>query len=551
MGRDSRRGRKTPLEYVFESEEAVRGSVGGTRTAAWFRSPSEDRFVVEAGTGIFDLWPRDVLAVTGPDASSFLHSVVTQDIDSMKEGTWRWSFLLHPNGKVDSFFRVIKLPADSELELEGPLYEPLGVSRSGSQRSDISPIFILDTDPGYGPALVDSLSRYLIRVNASIRLVENYGFLRLAGRSYDEESGNRRPGSDVEETLKAMNVPNPPKRGKVVSCEIYSKKADSYTTSLDRYGMVTADGECIEAPRNRPRRAFVLEAPYPREGVPPWSDNEKTKAFDLLVEAKDAVGIWRTVNALGPSSCGYRALEEFRIAAGFPALGSELDSKTIVQETGLESVAVSFEKGCYLGQELVARIDSRGHVNRYLRRLYIPYEVLEEVLGPEAWEGRVRYKEKLVVSASEPVPTDGGDSEQEGDASSKRASEGGWQRPERLRRKAPHEWEIGFSDDALAERHVRIKQPRGSPIVSGGKEVGKVTSAALVSQFYMKSARVREGLIGRYVEKRYARDKNASGVFMLGYVRREIEPGSKVEILWDWARVPATVEAIEPPIKGA
>ena len=46
-----------------------------------------------------------------------------------------------------------------------------------------------------------------------------------------------------------------------------------------------------------------------------------------------------------------------------------MDERTIPQETGLEEVAVSFTKGCYLGQELVARIDSRGHVNRLLRIL--------------------------------------------------------------------------------------------------------------------------------------------------------------------------------------
>jgi folate-binding protein YgfZ len=48
-----------------------------------------------------------------------------------------------------------------------------------------------------------------------------------------------------------------------------------------------------------------------------------------------------------------------------------VDDRTIPQETGLVPEAVSFTKGCYLGQELVARIDSRGHVNRTLRRLDI------------------------------------------------------------------------------------------------------------------------------------------------------------------------------------
>ena len=63
------------------------------------------------------------------------------------------------------------------------------------------------------------------------------------------------------------------------------------------------------------------------------------------------------------------AYERMRIEAGVPRLGRDLDERTIPQEAWLERDAVSFTKGCFLGQELVARIDSRGHVNRQLRRL--------------------------------------------------------------------------------------------------------------------------------------------------------------------------------------
>ena len=61
--------------------------------------------------------------------------------------------------------------------------------------------------------------------------------------------------------------------------------------------------------------------------------------------------------------------ESLRIAAGEPYWGVDVDEKTIPQESGLVESTVEFTKGCYLGQELVARIDSRGHVNRHLRIL--------------------------------------------------------------------------------------------------------------------------------------------------------------------------------------
>lgn len=68
---------------------------------------------------------------------------------------------------------------------------------------------------------------------------------------------------------------------------------------------------------------------------------------------------------------GRDVYEQARIAKGFPVMGAELDARTIPAEVpGLVETSVSFSKGCYTGQELVARIDSRGgNVARHLRRL--------------------------------------------------------------------------------------------------------------------------------------------------------------------------------------
>jgi folate-binding protein YgfZ len=61
-----------------------------------------------------------------------------------------------------------------------------------------------------------------------------------------------------------------------------------------------------------------------------------------------------------------------RIEAGLPAMGAELTDRTIPAEAGLIERAVSLTKGCYTGQELVARIDARGgHVPRHLRGVIV------------------------------------------------------------------------------------------------------------------------------------------------------------------------------------
>jgi folate-binding protein YgfZ len=65
--------------------------------------------------------------------------------------------------------------------------------------------------------------------------------------------------------------------------------------------------------------------------------------------------------------CGADAWEALRVEAGIPEMGRELDGRTIAAEAGLLERAVSFEKGCYTGQELIARMDARG--NRVVRNL--------------------------------------------------------------------------------------------------------------------------------------------------------------------------------------
>ena len=75
----------------------------------------------------------------------------------------------------------------------------------------------------------------------------------------------------------------------------------------------------------------------------------------------------------GVAACGPAAVEACRIVSGVPAMGAELTAKTIPAEAGLVERTVSFTKGCYTGQELVARIDARGsNVPRRLVGLAAP-----------------------------------------------------------------------------------------------------------------------------------------------------------------------------------
>ena len=71
----------------------------------------------------------------------------------------------------------------------------------------------------------------------------------------------------------------------------------------------------------------------------------------------------------GVSKLAAAGVDAARISAGFPEFGQDITADNLPQEVGRDKLAISFTKGCYLGQETVARIDALGHVNKYLVRL--------------------------------------------------------------------------------------------------------------------------------------------------------------------------------------
>jgi folate-binding protein YgfZ len=71
----------------------------------------------------------------------------------------------------------------------------------------------------------------------------------------------------------------------------------------------------------------------------------------------------------GGMPAGYRALNALRLEAGIPWFGYDFDESTLPHEAGLENSHISYSKGCYLGQEIVERVRSRGRVNRHLALL--------------------------------------------------------------------------------------------------------------------------------------------------------------------------------------
>jgi folate-binding protein YgfZ len=109
--------------------------------------------------------------------------------------------------------------------------------------------------------------------------------------------------------------------------------------------------------------------------------------FDLRIPSEKFLAMQDALAGLGLPPAPVELLDAARIEAGIPRWGAELDQTVLPDEAGLQATAVSYSKGCYVGQETVARLRTYGHVNRILRRLLLPPDSApapgDAVLAPE------------------------------------------------------------------------------------------------------------------------------------------------------------------------
>lgn len=120
--------------------------------------------------------------------------------------------------------------------------------------------------------------------------------------------------------------------------------------AVERYREVRADG----------RLGLVVEADHTGSG-----------GYDIFVDnsipSDPSSRLW--LDRSDAPDIGPEAQEVLRIEAGIPLFGAELDESVIALEANLGPTHISLTKGCYVGQEIIARIDSRGHTNRALTGL--------------------------------------------------------------------------------------------------------------------------------------------------------------------------------------
>jgi folate-binding protein YgfZ len=256
------------------------------------------------GAGLVERPTRARVQVSGRNRLDLLHRMTSQDLKSLRPGEGRSAVLLNDKGRIVDHLNVFAL--DEEV-------------RVLCAREDAS------------PALAH-LRRYTLRddfrpqdVTGSTALFQVYGpraaeALRAAGVGTGSGSGGGNPGATGGE----------------------ASGATARALSVQRLGenevLLEIDGPC----------ASSLALWVPAERAEAWRRR--------LLES----GATASLRSIGPE-----AYEAVRIEAGFPAWGSELSEEVNPLEAGLDA-SIHWNKGCYIGQEVIARLDTYHKVQRHL-----------------------------------------------------------------------------------------------------------------------------------------------------------------------------------------
>ncbi len=270
---------------------------------------------IRKGCLLLDLPQRAVLEVTGADRLEFLNRMVTQELKPAK----KWldpfqsvsSFWLNRKGRIDADLRVIILPDRVLLECDA----------HAAQRA------------------FDGLAAFIIMEDAAIR---------------DLSATTHRLALHGPTAAKLIDAISTPVAGPAIatlepnqSTLVRIGEAD---VIIDRRDQAGEPGLDLIIPTEHVRAIYelLLQRGFPHEHV-----HERAHSAELSAEVRLRPGGWHAFNIA-------------RIEAGTPLYYIDFGPNSLPAETGVVDDRVSFTKGCYLGQEVVARMHSRGHSKRKL-----------------------------------------------------------------------------------------------------------------------------------------------------------------------------------------
>jgi folate-binding protein YgfZ len=296
-----------------------------------YGDPAAEYGALRVGALLVDHGERDLWIFQGAQARETLTGLVTNDVVALSPGHGAYAAALTPKGRIVADLRILAL-ADATIA-PTPSAASSAASRAAAARgaSDAEP----DASWPPGAALLIDVPGAAAEGWAGV--VRKFVNPRLAAY--------RR----VTDHVRVFGVYGARARDAV--SEAFSL-APSALAALAPYGHATVDTN--DGP--------LLVTRLPDLGLDGFGVYAPAAAWDSAWE--------RVARVAGVTPGGQRAYDVARIEAGWPAWGVDLDDTTIPQEANFDDLhAISYTKGCYTGQEVVARVHFRGHVNRHLRGL--------------------------------------------------------------------------------------------------------------------------------------------------------------------------------------
>lgn len=305
----------TPLYEKLALSGARMGEYAGAETALAF-GPRHGHVPLEfdalrTSCGLYDLGWRAKLVLTGADRVRWLNGMVTNNIRDLAPDSGNYNFILSPQGRVQ---------ADCYAYNRG---DHVLVGTEMSQLARVKEIF----------------DKYIIMDDVEV--------------------------TDISEKLTAIGVQGPDsrtilERAGFTGLDVGPMQLRDITWS-DPQGTEIGPDSVVPHPRAGEARASVGDEPI---GVTiTRMASEAFVTYELWLAPTHAGEVWAALVSAGAAPVGTDALELFRVAAGVPKYGQDIRDRELPQETD-QSHALHFAKGCYVGQEIVERIRSRGQVHR-------------------------------------------------------------------------------------------------------------------------------------------------------------------------------------------
>ncbi len=268
--------------------------------------------------GVIDLSFRSRICLTGADRVRFLHGQVTNDVKKLRVGEGCYSAITTNKGKMESDLNIFAL-ADELL---------------------------LDFEPGLTKKISARLEKFIVADDVQIvDSAPHYGLLSVQGQK----------ATDVVRAIGLFSeIPAKPLDSVIISD---ATLGEIYLVNHPRLCLGRSRGDETQI-KNQLETPHVVSYNFGFDLFVP--NNSLGAVADKLIAA---------AKQIGGRAVGWTAFETARIEAGIPRFGADMDETNIPLECGIESRAIVYNKGCYIGQEVINRIHSVGHVTRELRGL--------------------------------------------------------------------------------------------------------------------------------------------------------------------------------------